>query len=796
MFARRLTQRDTGSGGGKSRRGDKSIADVNLNQGKRMVEWFTPGLLFRAAFHDFVAGIFGQYADQRTIQQLEDPIPDDDEHKKEFICRYDYSQESPNGEPFWVDFAADLGDGFDSTYSVAYLLAADSLGGRSNPQKPNIRGVEGLSPDDELNHGRILIMGGDEVYPWPSRDEYAERLQKPYGWAHPPPAVDPATRQKAPTSRDVFAIPGNHDWYDGLNAFDSLFCRARDGGDEATLNTIGGWQTRQHRSYFAIKLPHNWWIWGADIQLSQALDAGQLNYFRTVSEQMNPGDKFVLCTAQPSWLYFGTPSEAQARDNLRHLIDMPIRNGATLCAIMSGDTHHYSRYVEDDELNGFNLFTAGGGGAYSHGTHHLKDTIEFDWVGKIMNFRLNRKLKPQPAEVGSQSPPSKTESRACYPNRAQSIWKVLTNVAFPFRNFSFSMAMGLIYWLFTWSLAELEVLPQFIMAGTEQKQVVEKFENIEKKRIEIRQNRMIQQKRMKRYNKVVPPSSSFDRPTSQQRQADNGRQVSTSCVEKENRPCAVRRWLLRSTSAHIKLSENLSWFESEHMKRLVSLAAYAFGLLVLGLASSPGTTIFVLLVWLVFYRIADSKRQGRGNQISRFMSGTAHFLLHVILMWGLFIAFTNYNETDFFDFINQYADAQGFLLWLPIEIWPRLLYVFEIIFFGGLLAGLVFGLYLGLTYILFKINSDWAFSAQASPDFRNFLRMRFEPNRLTVYPIGLHRPPRHRRWWLSGRPSGWVVNPDAEANEPRVEPRTPLRPHLIEGPIVIDANKVRNIPRR
>ena len=44
-------------------------------------------------------------------------------------------------------------------------------------------------------------------------------------------------------------------------------------------NVIGGWQCQQHRSYWALRLPYNWWIWGADIQFSKYLDTAQVNYF-------------------------------------------------------------------------------------------------------------------------------------------------------------------------------------------------------------------------------------------------------------------------------------------------------------------------------------------------------------------------------------------------------------------------------------------------------------------------------------------------------------------------------------
>ena len=110
---------------------------------------------------------------------------------------------APDGS-IWVDYIADVGDGFEATYTMAYLLAQQSL-----------EVGEGQPP---LPPGSILIMGGDQCYPQATREDYRKRLQVPYGWALDVPQ---------PT-RKLFAIPGNHDWYDGLNAFDSLFCSSRD----------------------------------------------------------------------------------------------------------------------------------------------------------------------------------------------------------------------------------------------------------------------------------------------------------------------------------------------------------------------------------------------------------------------------------------------------------------------------------------------------------------------------------------------------------------------------------------
>ena len=202
------------------------------------------------------------------MQAVTDPAED-----KDLVARYDYRD--PNAdEPhkcvacdetgaFWIDYIADVGDGFEATYTMAYLLAQDSL---------DIRGA------GNLRHGEVLIMGGDQCYPQATREEYKERLLQPFNWAYSVPRPD----------RKLFAIPGNHDWYDGLNAFDGLFCSSRDKLSNARGNVIGGWQCQQHRSYWALRLPYNWWIWGADIQFSKYLDTSQVNYFVRVAEQMGP----------------------------------------------------------------------------------------------------------------------------------------------------------------------------------------------------------------------------------------------------------------------------------------------------------------------------------------------------------------------------------------------------------------------------------------------------------------------------------------------------------------------------
>jgi hypothetical protein len=130
-----------------------------------MTSWFNPKLLLQLLGRVITADVFGQYADRRLIEAALDTT------ETNLAKRDDISGTMvPDGEgAVWIDFVADLGDGFDSTYAVAYLLA-----------QPNLQ-----FGDLTLPRGSALIMGGDEVYPTATRDEYNVKTGSPYQFAFP-----------------------------------------------------------------------------------------------------------------------------------------------------------------------------------------------------------------------------------------------------------------------------------------------------------------------------------------------------------------------------------------------------------------------------------------------------------------------------------------------------------------------------------------------------------------------------------------------------------------------------------
>lgn len=408
-----------------------------------MTPWYGPKALAQTGLRSIVSHTIGGYADQRILQASADRVS-----PARLTARYDYSL--PVGAPsqtlardadgaIWIDYAADTGDGFDSTYALASLLAADALT------------VDGASRP--LPAGDLLLLGGDQAYPYAAVKEYQRRFVLPFDltvWHAP----------NEPFPRKAFLLPGNHDWYDGLSAFDQLFCGQRDGVSDGLR--FGRYQCQQHRSYWAIRLPHDWWIWGLDIQLTSTLDVGQVQYFNRVAEGLRnlagilpTGEgkaKIILCISTPSWLEAAeTKTFESYSQNLQTLLNVAIDH-ATVAVVLAGDWHHYARYFNADHR--VNLITSGGGGAYLAPTHQLKSPINVPWKMatdvpiRFLNFTLNGPQSTQDASVANKNKDPRPE--AVYPSRRTSRALSWLVTLFPVWNPTFCAALGFLYWLMYW----------------------------------------------------------------------------------------------------------------------------------------------------------------------------------------------------------------------------------------------------------------------------------------------------------------------------------------------------------
>jgi hypothetical protein len=743
-----------------------AIAQLHDGELPEMVRWYNPKLLARIGVRTVISSVFGQYADQRLIQAATDHVTVED-----LFSRYDYSDpyatdarrrlKMDDNGVFWVDYIADTGDGFEPTYTMAYLLAKGSLD---------------IPRAGTLPAGDILVMGGDQCYPQATREEYKKRLQTPYGWAFNVPAPE----------RKLFAIPGNHDWYDGLAAFDSLFCAARDRLSAHNANRIGGWLPQQHRSYWAIKLPYNWWIWGADIQFSKYLDASQVNYFATIASRMGPDDKLILCLAQPAWML----AEQQGQDeeeNFFKITAIARARGVRIRAVVAGDWHHYARYYAP-ELD-VHFFTSGGGGAFLHPTHVLKNEITVSWPelpsperGAPADVRPEQRggwsaerydigLRGkrgaesvagaveealEPLRSGGSRKALRQQDAKVYPSKLRSLLLSLKNLAFPFRNLSFGMGIGLIYWIVTWQYYSL-VTQHDISAG--------KIDYVD-------------------------------------------------------------------AGTYLSVLARLPLYLMQGM--LISIP------FVMMLAA-----VYALLVWYV----EAVERPAWRRWLVKGVVGTAHFLAHTFAMFAIGLALVMFHnwitptiETQVQDLWRTRGERNVIVREVLQETleplsqerierretrrerrgeggeWRRrrppppqpdpgqpaagasaeaerpeysevrqlvglVLYPLEMVLIGGFVGGFIWGLYWVVTGVFGRMHAEDAFTALRIKDYKNFLRFKFEPDRVTIYPLGLDRVPRKDHWMA---PPKHKAPPP---HNPQLIPTVPIDVRLIEDPVVILAGR-------
>ena len=382
-----------------------------------MVGWFDPGLLFATAVKSLLSLVIGEQSDRRIVQALAARRQDYYDHSIHYADgpRGPQPQKDRPRAELWLDFISDTGDGWNPTYAVAYAAA-----------QPSIRVSTGDESRD-LPRADVLVFGGDQVYPTPSREAYQQRLVSPYSAAF----GDDQPRERP----HVYAVPGNHDWYDGLSAFTRLFCSDVGG------RRFAGWWTRQRRSYFVLKLPHRWWLVASDGQLQADLDVPQIEYLREIAARhMQPGDKVILCLSVPVWIYAqkyrNMGRDYDETDLLYLREEVFAKRGIEVRVHLAGDLHHYRRHEETRASAGtgepVQKITAGGGGAFLHPTHEE-------------DFRV---LREEAVVEGAR--PRTFEARATYPSTGESARLAWGNLRFAIRNPRFGVVPAAVYLMTAW----------------------------------------------------------------------------------------------------------------------------------------------------------------------------------------------------------------------------------------------------------------------------------------------------------------------------------------------------------
>lgn len=225
----------------------------------------------------------------------------------------------------------------------------------------------------------FAIVASDVIYPTGAANDYPDKFFRPYQ-DYPAP---------------IYAIPGNHDWYDGLGGFMRVFCDARElpgdvapesglarllwrkpeKADEALLAEASKLRDGERRRvvqpgpYWAIETP-SLVVVGIDTGIRGEIDREQGEWLREVSTDPRPK---VLITGKPIYVrnrYRPGPIEGGGT------VDEIVRDPAhRYVAAIGGDVHNYQRYPVRVDGRTIQYIVSGGGGAFTHDTHTDRKSV-------------------------------------------------------------------------------------------------------------------------------------------------------------------------------------------------------------------------------------------------------------------------------------------------------------------------------------------------------------------------------------------------------------------------------------
>ena len=225
---------------------------------------------------------------------------------------------------------------------------------------------------------KFIVISSDVIYPTGAMKDYENKFWLPMKGTHAP----------------VYAIPGNHDWYDALEAFNATFLepdaartamRARvaaDNGLSATTDArieelIGkaafyrqqyGVPTGFQRAPFFDVQTDDFALIAIDTGVARSVDPVQWRWLEAVLEEAR-GKTVMAVLGHP--FYAGGAYLAAGHEPFERIHALLRRHGVPV--VMAGDTHDLEYYVEesgeDTARPPVQHFVNGGGGAYlSFGT--------------------------------------------------------------------------------------------------------------------------------------------------------------------------------------------------------------------------------------------------------------------------------------------------------------------------------------------------------------------------------------------------------------------------------------------
>ncbi len=296
------------------------------------------------------------------------------------------------GGDVWIDFVSDCGDDVTVSEAVARMFVAEY----------EVADPDAATEKLVLPRGDILFLGGDLSYPVATVLEMTRRLVEPWNRV--------LEQNTAGGPRVLLAVPGNHDWYDGLDGFSRLcqapcafedraptsadpdplhprpdehpvlaWAEAFARGDQVkkpTALALAGYHPVQRASYFRLPLAPGLDLFAVDRQLKR-VDPRQQAYFAIAGA---PARLVVLPDPARAW--------GEERPNgAATLESLGITMASSPTLLMAGDIHHYERSAEGRSIH----VVAGGGGAFLHGAR-VADGGAYPIVAEFPGPRASKKM--------------------------------------------------------------------------------------------------------------------------------------------------------------------------------------------------------------------------------------------------------------------------------------------------------------------------------------------------------------------------------------------------------------------
>jgi hypothetical protein len=267
-----------------------------------------------------------------------------------------------------------------------FLLLGDTGEGDISQYAP-MSIIDAVGPGTDF-----MVICSDVIYPAGGALEYAYKLSWPY--QHYP--------------RPIYALPGNHDWYDGLRGFMAYFCGQRSAPPRQcrSLLSRGGlldrlWldesepddlvkrqslETLRRESSQHVRLPGPYYristgpldLIAIDTGIDGTIDAAQGEWLRQISRGPKPK---VLLTGKPIYVN-GHHNPCSIDGGRQGTVDDIIRDPANrYVAVIGGDVHNYQRYPVQVGSRIIQYLVSGGGGAYMHPTHKIPNIDQTELEG-------------------------------------------------------------------------------------------------------------------------------------------------------------------------------------------------------------------------------------------------------------------------------------------------------------------------------------------------------------------------------------------------------------------------------